>query len=148
MSPSKIIVLMLTVATALILNGFVPVSTDNATPAPITRSTTIDKNGKKAIKTEVLFNKTTTREDVIHTCNFLAREDVQLTFESLQIRKSFFGVFGRARIAYAKGMIELPGGSFQNFKAGGAIAFKSIKITYSQNSETQNYLINMIEIID
>ncbi|MGB3588321.1 MAG: hypothetical protein WBA23_17355 [Tunicatimonas sp.] len=111
-------------------------------PAPITR--TVKANS--IITTEILRDKTTSREDLIHACKFLADEGVQLTFESLNIRRSFLGVLGKKRISQAKGKVELPNSSNEAFEAGDAISFHSIKITYTQNTTTNTFAINMVEI--
>ena len=148
MNKLRIVTLTLILSTGLTLSSFVLTGFGNENPASITRSTTVGGNGKEVVKTEILLDKTTTREDLIHTCKFLAKEEVQLTFELLDIRKAFFGIVGKQRIAYAKGKIELPDGSVEQFEAGGAISFQSIKITYSKGEETNNYSINMVEIVD
>lgn len=141
-------ILTFILSTCLALSSFVLMGFSSENPASITRSTTIDVNGKEVVKTEILLDKTTTREDLIHACKFLAEEEVQLTFETLSIRKAFFGLVGKPRIAYAKGKIELPNGSIEQFEAGGAIGFQSIKITYSRNREANDYFIDMVEIVD
>lgn len=141
-------VLIQTLVIGFILNSLAFANTDTENPASIKRKTAIGENGKQIITTEILFDKTTLREDLIHTCNFLATEGVQLTFESLVIGKSFIGILGKKRISYAKGKIELPGGSVEKFEAGGAFSFRSVKISYSENEATGNYLINMVEVID
>ena len=148
MNKLRIATLALVLSIGLTLSSFVLTGFSNENPASITRSTTIGGNGKEIVKTEILLDKTTTREDLIHACKFLAEEEVQLTFESLDIRKAFFGIVGKPRIAYAKGKIELPDGSVEQFEAGGPISFQSIKITYSMNKETNDYFINMVEIVD
>ena len=124
MNKLRIVTLTLILSTGLTLSSFVLTGFGNENPASITRSTTVGGNGKEVVKTEILLDKTTTREDLIHTCKFLAKEDVQLTFELLDIRKSFFGIVGKQRIAYAKGKIELPDGSVEQFEAGRAISFQ------------------------
>jgi len=144
----KVIALVLTVCSGLTGSYFASANSSNKNLAPINRTVKISKNGNDIIITEVLLDKTTSREDLIHACKFLADEGVQLTFESLNIRKAFLGILGKPRIAQARGKIELPDGSSEAFAAGGAFSFHSIKITYSQNTSNNTFTINMIEIID
>lgn len=117
-------------------------------PSPIIRSVAMGERGREVILTEILLDKSTSREDLIQACQFLAEEEVQLTFESLEIRKPFLGVLGSSRIAYARGKIALPTGVDEPFEAGGIMGFRSIKIIYSRDTQTNNYAINTVEIIE
>lgn len=144
----RITTTILFLGTSFIISSFVPSIFEGENPAPITRSINTNSLGEQLVQTEILIDKSTTREGLIHTCKFLAEEDVALTFESLDIRKAFFGLLGKSRIAYAKGKIELPNGSIEKFEAGGPISFRSIKITYSRNIETSDSYINMVEVIE
>ena len=131
----------------LSLSGFTPIKKNEKLPKTIERTTTA-VNGFNFEKTIIEFNKTTSREDVIHTCAFLSKEDVQLTFSKLTIGKSFLGIIGQSRIRNAEGKIELSDGSTQSFKVGGVSSFKSLKIQYSKNTGTKVSKIEMIEKID
>jgi len=99
-------------------------------------------------KTVILLDGKTSREDLIHTCGFLANENVQLTFDKLIIGKSFLGLIGKKRIRIAEGKIKLSNGLSQSFKAGGATSFKYIKIQYSNIVAIKSAQIEMIEIND
>ena len=116
-------------------------------PKTISR-TTITENGMTFEKTIIEFNKNTSREDVIETCAFLSKENVELTFEKLTIGKSFLGIMGKTRIKSATGKIQLADGSTQSFKVGGISNFKSLKIQYSIDINTKKTKIEMIEKID
>jgi hypothetical protein len=105
-------------------------------------------NGVTLQHTIIEFNKSTSREDVIETCAFLSKENVQLTFEELTIGKSLFGIMGKTRIKRAKGKIQLSDGSTQFFKVGGISNFKFLKIQYSIDLNTNVSMIGMIEKID
>ena len=144
----RITTTILFLGTSFIFSSFAPSIFEVENPAPITRSINTNSIGEQLVQTEILIDKSTTREGLIHACKFLAEEDVELTFESLDIRKAFFGLLGKSRIAYAKGKIELPNGSIEKFEAGGPISFRSIKITYSRNIETNDSYINMVEVIE
>jgi hypothetical protein len=99
-------------------------------------------------KTVILLDGNTSREELIQTCSFLAKENVQLTFDKLTIGKSFLGLIGKQRIRIAEGMIKLANGSSQRFKAGGATGFRFIKIQYLNNILPESSQIEMIEIVD
>jgi hypothetical protein len=116
-------------------------------PKTITRYITTE-NGVKIQRTVIELNGETSREDLIQTCTFLAKEDVQLTFEKLEIGKSFFGLFGKSRITLAQGKIQLLNGSFKTFKAGGPLAFNTLKLQYSENLTSGSYQIEMVEKVD
>jgi hypothetical protein len=73
---------------------------------------------------------------------------VSLTFEGLQIGRSFLGLAGKRRIRDVNGEIRLPNGSRQKFKAGGIFNFKYVKITYIQVDNTEEYIISMVEKVD
>jgi hypothetical protein len=105
-------------------------------------------NGNNIQRTVIELNGNTSREDIIQTCTFLAKEDVQLTFENLEIGKCFLGIMGKTRIRNAEGKIQLADGSSQNFKAGGAFGFRYLKIQYSKNLTTGSFQMEMIEKID
>lgn len=123
----------------LLLCSFIYKSNDEQLPKPITRTSAV-VNGNRIIRTVILLDKSTSREELISTCKFLAHENVQLTFDKLEI--------GRNRIRTAQGNIKLPNGQSQNFKAGGVLSFKFIKIQYSNTIETKSSQIDMIEIVD
>ena len=148
MNRLRVTTTLLVLGASFMLSSFAPSTFEKDNPAPITRSTSTNDTGEQVIQTEVLIDKTTTREDLIHACKFLAEEDVDLTFESLDIRKAFFGLLGKSRIAYAKGKVALPNGSSEEFEAGGPISFRSIKVTYSRNTTTSDYYINMVEVVE
>ncbi len=76
-------------------------ASDEKQPKTITRTSTL-VGGTKVEKSIILLDGSTSREDVIHTCSFLAQEDVQLTFDKLTIGKSFLGLLGKQRIRIAK----------------------------------------------
>lgn len=131
----------------IFLNSFISRPDDGKLPKTITKtSTTI--NGKKVEKTAILLDGRTSREDLIHTCQFLAQENIQLTFAKLTIGKSFLGLVGKQRIRIAEGMITLSNGSSQRFKAGGATGFRSLKIQYSNHVLPESSQIEMIEVVD
>ncbi len=116
--------------------------------ATLSRTIETNSEGQEVVRTQILLNRKTSRETLIAACISLGKEQVQLTFDSLVIRKSFLGLLGKPRITYAKGQIQLPNGSTETFEAGGIFNFKSVKIAYSQVSHTDQYYINTIEIID
>lgn len=116
-------------------------------PRTITRTSEVI-NGNKVERTIILLDGTTSREDLIHTCNYLAAEKVQLTFNRLVIGKSLLGLIGKSRIRIAEGKIELPDGSSEKFKAGGVTSFNFIRIQYVHNTKTKLPKMEMIEIID
>ncbi|MGD1893639.1 MAG: hypothetical protein ACFB15_23980 [Cyclobacteriaceae bacterium] len=148
MSDNTSILLTLVVLIGLTTSQFVSANDISKSPTPITRTSEVNTVSEEIITTEILLNENTSREDLIHTCRFLAEEEVELTFESLKIRRSFLGILGKKRIAQATGKIALPNGTSEEFKAGGTLSFHSIKIAYSQNTADNNFIINMIEIID
>jgi hypothetical protein len=129
------------------LSSFISKPNDEKQPKTITRTSTL-VDGKKVEKTVILLDGNTSREDLIHTCSFLAQENVQLTFDKLTIGKRFLGIVGKQRIRMAEGKIKLANGSSQRFKAGGATSFKFIKIEYTNNLSMESSQIEMIEIID
>ena len=140
-------ILLFALAIMFSLSSFAPKLSDEKSLNTITRTSTLI-NGNEVEKTVILFNGNTSREDLIHTCGFLANENVQLTFDKLIIGKSFLGFIGKARIRIAEGKIKLSNGLSERFKAGGATSFKFIKIQYSNNVATKSSQIDMIEIID
>jgi hypothetical protein len=132
-------------ACLLFLSSFHSFPGDENLPKTITR--TLDQaKGKTVENTVILIDCYTSREDIIQTCNFLAKENVQLTFSSLIIGKTFLGLVGKQRIRIAEGMIKLPNGSSQSFKAGGITAFRVIKIQYSNDPILQTSQIEMVEV--
>jgi hypothetical protein len=131
----------------LFLSSFTSTMSDEKQPKTITRTAALE-GGKEVEKTVIQLDASTSRTDLIHTCSFLAQENVQLTFDKLTIGKSFFGLVGKQRIRIAEGSIRLADGSSQSFKGGGATAFKTIRIVYSSNVKTDVSQIDMIEIID
>jgi hypothetical protein len=137
---------LLLAASMILLSSFDTKLDENQLPKPITRTSTMI-DGKTVEKTVIVLDGTTSREDVIHTCNFLAQEKVLLTFDKLSIGKSFLGVLGKQRIRMVEGMIQLPNGTSQPFKAGGINSFRRIKIQYT-NSTSSASRIEMIEIVD
>ncbi|MEM9722404.1 MAG: hypothetical protein AAGA10_24265 [Bacteroidota bacterium] len=144
----KITKTLLFLGIAISLNSFNFPSENLEYPSLITRNTKTNSLGEQVVQTEILIDKAATREDLIHTCQFLAKENVALTFESLNIRKSFLGLFGKSRIINAKGKIKLPNDSMEEFEVGGTFGFRFIKITFSENTNTRDYYINMVEVID
>ncbi len=130
-----------------LLSSFMPKVNGEIQPKTITRSLTLI-NGNEVEKTVILLDGKTSREDIIHTCVFLAHENVQLTFDKLIIGNSFLGIIGKKRIRIAEGKIALSSGAAQTFKAGGATSFNFIKIQYSKNIAKKLNQIEMIEIID
>ncbi len=140
--------LFLGLVSIISLSSFTVRQGGSADHKTITR--TIEKNsaGKEIIKTQILFDKTTSREAVIAACSKLSKEQVQLTFDQLSIRKSFLGLLGKNRIAYTKGRLQLPNGLSERFEAGGNFNFRFIKLIYTQESQTGNYTLNMVEIAD
>jgi hypothetical protein len=137
---------MIAIGCFFFLSSFVNPFSDSSQPKTITRTTSL-VNGKEIEKTIILLDGTTSREDLIKTCNFLAQENVQLTFDKLSIGKSFLGLVGRSRIRIAEGQIKLADGSLQEFKAGGPFSFKYIKIQYTNDVALNTSQIEMIEII-
>ena len=129
------------------LSSFVSTGTHEKHPNTITRVSNL-VDGKKIETTIILLDGTTSREDLIATCSFLAKENVQLTFDKLAIGRSFLGIIGKQRIRIAEGQVRLPDGSSQSFKAGGIASFRSIKIQYSSDASSHSSKIQMIEIID
>ncbi len=140
-------ILLFALTSVLFLSSFITRINNEKQPNTITRSLTVI-NGNEVEKTLILFDGNTSREDVIHTCGFLAHENVQLTFDKLIIGKSFLGIIGKKRIRIAEGKITLYNGLSQTFKAGGATSFKFIKIQYSINTVNKLPQIEMVEIID
>ena len=138
---------LIALGSMMLLSSFISRPSDEKLPKTITK-TSITVNGKKVEKTAILLDKSTSREDLIHTCNFLAQENVQLTFDKLTIGKSFLGLVGKQRIRIAEGMIKLANGSSQRFKAGGATGFRSIKIQYANHMLPASSQIEMIEVVD
>ncbi len=139
--------LMLTLIGLMTFSSFSTRESKHATHAVITR--TVERNqDKELIKTEIVLNGKTTREELIEACASLSKENVALTFDLLSIRKRVLGFFGKSRIAYAKGKIQLPDGSTEEFKAGGLFNFKYIRITYTQVANTNEYTINLVEVVD
>ena len=139
---------VLTIVGLIALSGFYVPNGKLSDHKTVTRTVEKDNAGKEVIKTQIILDKTTSREALIAACSSLSRENVQLTFKLLVIRKSFFGLLGRSRISYAKGTIQLPDGSSQEFEAGGTFNFRLIRITYTQVSKTSEYRIGMVETID
>ncbi len=144
----KYTLLVLTLVSFVTLSSFSVGEKSHAAHQTITKSSVINTAGQEIIKTQIILDKTTSREDLIAACSLLSKEQVQLTFDQLTIRKNFMGIWGNSRIAYAKGQIELPNKAIEKFEAGGAFNFKFIKITYSQVSQTDKYTIEMIETVD
>jgi hypothetical protein len=131
---------------AFFLSAFTAKPSGEKFPKTITRTSTL-VNGATVEKTVILLDGNTSREELIHTCNFLAQENVQLTFDKLSIGRSFLGVAGKQRIRIAKGKIELANGTAQGFKAGGLTGFRFLKIQYSKNLSTAIPQMEMIEIV-
>ncbi|HZH36276.1 MAG TPA: hypothetical protein VEX65_03320 [Flavisolibacter sp.] len=138
---------LFTLACLIFLSSFMSKPGDEKLPKTITRISTLVE-GKNVEKTVILLDGNTSREELIQTCNFLAKENVQLTFDKLTIGKSFLGLIGKQRIRIAEGMIKLANGSSQRFKAGGATGFRFIKIQYLTNILPESSQIEMIEIVD
>jgi hypothetical protein len=138
---------LFTLTCLILLSSFTSKPGDEKLPKTITRVSTLVE-GKNVEKTVILLDGNTSREELIQTCNFLAKENVQLTFDKLTIGKSFLGLIGKQRIRIAEGMIKLANGSSQRFKAGGATGFRFIKIQYLNNILPESSQIEMIEIVD
>lgn len=139
--------LLLIVFTALIFSSFTVKITEDKTPNTITR-TTVWVDGKSIEKTLILFDGKTSREAVIHTCSYLAKENIQLTFDRLVIGKSVMGVVGKSRIRIASGKITFPNGSSQSFNVGGPLSFRSLKIQYATPDNSLSPTLEMIETFD
>jgi len=120
----------------------------DVTPVPIKQTITLQENGVQRLQTEITFDKKTSREDIINSCNFLAKENISLVFDKLEIKRPYFGLFGKYRIGFVEGFVELPDGMREKFKAGGLFAFRSVKIIYSKDVQTNAYRMEMVEIID
>ncbi|MEM6841186.1 MAG: hypothetical protein AAF632_03085 [Bacteroidota bacterium] len=148
MSTNTSILRTLIVLIGLTASQLVSANDISESPMSITRTSRANAVGDEIITTEILLDENTSREDLIHICRFLGNEGVQLTFDSLNIRRSFLGILGKKRIAQATGKIVLPNGISEEFQAGGTLSFRSIKITYFQNTTSNDSAINMIEIID
>ena len=131
----------------IVLSSFASSLPNEFLPKTITRNATL-VDGKKVERTVILLDGSTSREDVIQTCNFLAKENVQLNFDKLSIGKSFLGLFGKQRLQIVEGKITLPNGASQSFKAGGPASFKFLKIQYVSNPVPESSQIEMIEIVD
>ncbi|MFD2998765.1 hypothetical protein ACFS7Z_00190 [Pontibacter toksunensis] len=143
----KNLLLLLAIGSLITLTSFTFPDNKDVTPKAVTRTTEVI-NGDQVEKTVILLDGNTSREDVIHACNFLAVEDVQLTFDKLVIGKSMLGLVGKSQIRFAEGKIALPNGSSEKFKAGGAASFRFIRIQYSKNTVTNSSQIDMIEKVD
>lgn len=114
----------------------------------IHRYTISDLNGKQILKTQIVINASTTREEIISGCRQLQNEGVSLTFDKLTIRRSLFGILGRSRVSYAKGKIEMPNGDHDIFEVGGTFNFRYLKIYYSQIKNSNDFTLEMVEIIE
>ena len=143
----KISKIFLSVLFILTLSSFKVQDSHEKTPRTISRTLTV-VDGLEVEKTVVLIDGTTTSEDIIQTCTFLAKENVELTFDMLSIGKRFFGILGKNRIRKAEGKIKLPDNSSEKFKAGGLTNFKYIRIQYARIKVLNQTQIEMIEIID
>jgi hypothetical protein len=115
---------------------------------PVVKTYEKDRAGNEIVKTQIILDKHTSRDALIETCSLLGSENVSLTFEELSIRKSFLGLAGKNRIAKLKGQIQLPNGKSAKFKAGGMFNFNVVRITYTQQKDTGEYIIQMVEVID
>ena len=127
---------ILPVILILLLCSFSSVEAANDQPRAVTRQAKTLATGESVIETQIRIDATTSREELIHTCKFLASEGVELTFEELQIGKAVLGVVGRSRIKRVKGQIELSDGPKEAFRAGGAFSFNSLTITYIEDAKT------------
>jgi hypothetical protein len=145
---TKYTLLFITLVSFITLSSFSIREKSNPGPKTITKTILKNTAGQEIIKTQIVLDGNTSREDLIAACSSLGKERVQLTFDQVTIRKNFMGIWGKSRIAYAKGKIELPNRANEPFEAGGAFNFKFIKITYSQVSHTDEYTVDMIEIVD
>lgn len=105
-------------------------------------------DGRTIVKTTIVIDASTTREEIISGCQQLQLEGVSLTFDKLTIKKALFGIMGKPRISYAKGLIRVPGGKSEEFEVGGNLNFKFLKIYYSQVGNSGNISLDMVEIID
>ena len=123
----RIIIFLLALKSMLFLHSFNYKFSHQKLPGTITK-TSILIEGNELKRTVIKLDKNTSREDLISTCSFLAKENVQLTFDKLIIGKSFLGLIGKQRIRIAEGKIQLSNGVSQNFKAGGITSCKFLKI--------------------
>jgi hypothetical protein len=129
----------------IVLCSFVSFPNDGALPRTMTRTSTLI-DGREVQRTTILFDKNTSREDVINTCNYLQRENIYLTFDKLSIGPSFLGVIGRQRINLLEGKIQLPDGSSKRFEAGGKLSFRYLKLQFTTSANASR--IEMIETVD
>lgn len=129
------------------LSSFTVQPVDGKLPGTITRTTAL-VDGKTRETTVIQLDGSTSREELIHTCNYLAKEGVQLTFGKLVIGRSFLGLVGKPRIRIAEGKIVLANGTTQSFKAGGVTAFRVLRIQYASLVTTDASRIEMIEIME
>ena len=143
----RIIIFLLALISMLFLHSFNYKFSHQKLPGAITK-TSILIEGNQLERTVIKLDKNTSREDLISTCSFLAKENVQLTFDKLIIGKSFLGLIGKQRIRIAEGKIQLSNGVSQKFKAGGITSFNFIKIQYLNSVATKYSIIEMIEIVD
>ena len=143
----RIIIFLLALISMLFLHSFNYKFSHEKLPGTITK-TSILIEGNQLERTVIKLDKNTSREDLISTCSFLAKENVQVTFDKLIIGKSFLGLIGKQRIRIAEGKIQLSNGVSQNFKAGGITNFKFLKIQYLNSVATKYIIIEMIEIVD
>jgi hypothetical protein len=111
----------------------------------MTRVTTVI-DCREVQRTIILFDKNISREDVIHTCTYLQREKIQLTFHKLSIGRSFLGIIGKHRVNSIAGEIRLPDGSTQRFRVGGPKSFRSFKLQFTTSPNDSR--IEMIETVD
>lgn len=131
----------------LLFSSFASNSDHKRQHQPITRTSKIE-NGRHITETTILFDKHTSRDNVISVCTTLAKENVQLTFDKLTIGRGLFGLLGKNRIRTMEGKIELTNGQSQKFQAGGTFGFRYVKIIYATNTEDKSSFIEMIEVVD
>ena len=135
-------------STLFFLCGFNTPISDEKYPPCISRTVTSNELGQEVVKTEILIDKSTSREALIHTCRFLANEKIDLTFETLKISRPILAFLGQSRITEAKGQIQLPNGFYETFQIGGTLGFNYLKITFSENKDKEAFYFNMVEMVD
>lgn len=128
----------------VLLTSFGSRPNNDSLPKTLTRTSAL-VDGRIVETTVILLDGNTSREELIYTCNFLAKENVQLIFDKLSIGRSFLGLVGKQRIRVAEGMIQLPNGKSQRFKAGGITSFRYLKIQYVKSEAPEQSRIEMVE---
>jgi hypothetical protein len=105
------------------------------------------ENGRSVPIMIFYLDRHSTSQDVINACNWLAKQDVQLTFHELEVGR-LFGVIGKHRIRKISGEITLPNGETKKFSAGGWNAFRMLRIQFCLGKSAWGQRVEMIEVID